>query len=58
MPFGLSQEAVQNDGGQVNVLMAIKRNPSLSGKRPEAVDLLVDGSFHLRQESLATREQQ
>ena len=58
MPFGLSQEAVQNDGGQVNVLMAIKRNPSLSGERPEAVDLVVDGSLQLRQESLATGGQQ
>ena len=58
MLFGPPQEAVQNDGRQVNVLMAVKRNALLSGEGPEAVDLMVDGSFQLRQQSLAMRRQQ
>ena len=58
MLFGLSQQAVQNDGRQMDVLMAVKRNPSLFGERPEAVDLVFDGALQLRHESLATRGQQ
>ena len=51
--LGLFQQALQNDGHQVDVLMTVQVNVRYSGKRCEATDLVVDRSAELGAQTAA-----
>ena len=56
--LGQVQQAVQDNGNQVNVLMAIKADPLFSGELSIAIDLAANTAFQLRTDPLpATRQQ-